>query len=138
MSASLFLVLLLIYAIVAVKVEEWTTIFLLGFRIETPQGFLARPGIYIFLRRALFVSAILAAITTSAFPWYVGFLALVAIACIAILIGRKLAYNNFRRVHRFLAEDETDPKELAAIEAGARLTDKELKARLVLAKKYST
>ena len=137
MSGTMFFVLLAVYAIVALKVEEWLTISVLGFRIETPQGFLEHPGAYTSVRLLLLVAAGLSAFITHSLLWYIGILVVAFAKFVAEYFGRKKAYASFRRLHRLLAADETDPNELAELEAGARLTDKELKARVALAREFA-
>jgi hypothetical protein len=54
---ALFVGLIVLYAVVAAKVDQWITIAALGFRLETPQGFLEHPRAYDLIRSALFLSA---------------------------------------------------------------------------------
>lgn len=138
MSGTTFLALLALYAFVAMKVEEWTTISLLGFKLKTPLLYLDHPGAYVLTRWTLFTVVAIASFNTQDLPWYAGIGALFLVAFSVDFIAHRRAFNSFRRVYRYLAEAESDPNELADIEAGARITNSELKARLALARKYAT
>ena len=130
MSDLIFFSLVTLYAWVAMKVREWVIISLLGFKWETPQGFMDQPWMYGLVRMALFLVAVGTAFTINSLPWYVGVCILAVANFVASLVGRKRAYATFRRLHLYLAQGETDPQERASLEADARVTDKELTARL--------
>lgn len=136
MPDIVFLLLVALYAGVAMKVREWVTISLLGFKLETPQLFLEQPWAYGLVRVLLFLVTAAIAFAIASAPWYAGIAALVVVDVAANLVGRRKAYATFRKLHLYLAESETDPQKKASLEAGARITDKELTARLNLLKGF--
>jgi hypothetical protein len=135
MSSYVFLLLLAIFSLVAIKVEEWATISALGFDLEVPLLYLTHRVLYAIARWVLFVIAALCSVV-AVIPWYVGIVATCMVAMAANVIAHRLAFNTFRRIHRFLAETESDPSERAGMDAGARITNAELKARLLLVRKH--
>ena len=144
MAEALFVTLVALYAIVAVKVDQWFTISRLGFKSYTPQLFLNNPRIYQVTRMVLFGAAGIALFVTTAIPWYFGVIALAVVWLGAFWIGRRAAFNTYRQIHREMIEYEdavkvSDPSEYARIldgvapsarraelEEGARRTDQEL------------
>lgn len=136
MPDIVFLFLVVLYAWVATKVREWVTISLLGFKLETPQLFLERPWVYGLVRALLFLVTTATAFAIASAPWYAGVALIVVVDVTASLVGRKKAYATFRKLHQYLAEHETDAEKKASLEAGARITDKELTARLNLLRAF--
>lgn len=144
MAEVLFIIIALVYAVVAIKVDQWFTISRLGFKLETPPAFLRDSTIYHNARMVLFGGAVIALFFTSAIPWYVGMGGLFVLWLGAFWIGRKLAFNAYRQVYREMIEDEdrlkiSDPAQYseilgdedpsthrAELENGARRTDREL------------
>ena len=53
---------LLLYVLIALKVKQWEVITILGFRTETPQGYLTNPKYYNLTRTICFLVAVIAVI----------------------------------------------------------------------------
>lgn len=148
MDGGLFVALVLAYAIVAIKVDQWFTISCLGFKSETPQLFLTNPKLYQGVRILLFAAAVVTLFYARNIPWYLGAAVLAVVWLGAFWIGRILAFADFRRIHREMMEyDEnlknSDPEEyarqvaeggpasrLADLEQGARISNQELYERV--------
>lgn len=144
MAEAFFLVLVILYALVTIKVDQWFTISRLGFKTETPVRFFMYPSGFQSLRIVLFIFTVMPIIDLKVIPWYVGVLILAVVSLAAILIGHKLAFNDYRRIHRELIAHEenlkvSDPSEYARflgdedptahrveLEQGARRTAREL------------
>lgn len=144
MSEALFVALAAVYAVVAIKVDQWFTISRLGFKTETPQLFLTNSRLYHRTRILLFAGAVITLFFAPAIPWYVGIAGLSAVWLGAFWIGRKFAFNTYRQIHREMIEYEdnvkvNDPAEYAQIlgeedsstrraelEKSVRITDREL------------
>ena len=122
----LFFTLVVLYAIVSVKVDEWITISALGFKLETPLYFLSKPRYYDIVRSALFLVAILASFGLSAIPWFSGFFILAIIWLGASWIGRRKAVNNYRRILREMMDNAENAEEKAEYEMRSKQTDREL------------
>jgi len=58
MTEFLFVILTVVYAVVAIKVDQWSTISYLGFKTETPQLFLSNPSLYHRTRILLFSATV--------------------------------------------------------------------------------
>ena len=154
MDVDLFLILTIVYALVAVKVDQWFTISRLGFKSETPYFFLTKPQAYHWVRIALFAAAVAALLFASAVAWHWGFAVLLAVWLGSFWLGRKLAFRAFRRIHREMIQDDeslktSDPVEYeriisgedpaarrAELEKGVQMTDKELIERVERALKW--
>lgn len=148
MSDALLVPLIAIYSFVAIKVDQWQTISMLGFKTETPQLFLQSPRLYHMVRIALFACAAVAAFFATGITRYISLAALAATWIGAFWLGRKLAFNTYRRIHReTIAYEEkikvTDPAEYARLidgknpqarraelETGARIADAEVIERV--------
>lgn len=148
MSETLFFTLAALYAVVAIKVDQWYTISSLGFKLETPELFLSHPKFYHRTRMLLFAAAVAVLFFTHTIQWYLGVVGLAGIWLGAFWIGRNLGFADFRRVHREIIEDDknlkiSDPAEyartvavedpalrLAELERGARTTNRELIDRI--------
>lgn len=148
MADTLFLVFAVMYAVVAIKVDQWQTISMLGFKSETPQMFLQSPRIYHQTRVALFTGAVVASYFATTIPWYIALGIVAATWFGGFWLGRKFAFNTFRQVHRDLISYEesiknSDPNEYALLihgedpethraelEAGARISEEKLLERI--------
>lgn len=144
MAEAIFVALVAVYAVVAIKVDEWFTISRLGFKTETPQLFLTNSQLYHRARILLFAGAVISLFFALAIPWYVGVVGLFAVWLGAFWIGRKLAFNRYRQVCREMIEDgdnlkindpaaysemygqENSSIRRAELERGVRITDREL------------
>jgi hypothetical protein len=154
MADVLFVVLAVVYAVVAIMVDRWFTISCLGFKSETPQGFLEYPRRYHGTRKLLFVAATVTLFFVHIVPWYVGAAVLAAVWFSAFWIGRNLGFADFRRIHREMIEDDAslkvnDPVEYserygkedplvrrAELEKGAHISNQELIERVQRRLKY--
>lgn len=61
----LFIVFSLLYVVIGIKVKQWETITILGFRTETPEVYLRNPRAYNLTRSFCFLVAVIAAIFSS-------------------------------------------------------------------------
>ena len=148
MAVALLFVLVFLYAFVAIKVDQWQTISILGFKSETPELFLRSPRAFHTVRILLFLCALAASYLAKGLAGYISFVALAATWLGAFWIGRKLAFNSYRKIYREMIEyDEqtkaSDPAEYARmtegedprvrradLEAGTRISDTELIAKV--------
>lgn len=149
MADTIFFVLIATYATVAMKVDQWQTIALLGFKLETPLRFLQHPNHYHSIRIFLFIlCVVVASYFITSIAWYIGLAILASASLSAFWLGRKAAFNDYRRIHREMISAEeslkvTDPEAYtqlvagedpnirrAELEAGSRISDQELLERL--------
>jgi hypothetical protein len=131
-----FLVLVVLYTLVATKVDEWITISALGFKIETPLMFLQKPRFYDVVRSALFLGAIATTVGMSTIPWFMGLGILALVWLGAGWVGRKKAFKNYRRILLEMVEQAETPKEKAELEAASKKTDQELMDMVQMSMKY--
>ncbi len=68
MVDALFILLVTVYGLVAVKVDQWYTISRLGFKMETPQLFLTNSQGYHNIRIMLFTLAGISLVFSSSIP----------------------------------------------------------------------
>lgn len=61
----LFVVFSFLYVVISMKVKQWETITILGFKTETPEGYLRNPGAYNLTRLFCFLIAVIGAIFSS-------------------------------------------------------------------------
>jgi hypothetical protein len=130
----IFFLLVLIYIVVSIKADEWITISALGFKIETPEMFLKHPRAYDVLRSALFLCAIATFFAMS--TRYVGGVTLVLSWLGSGWIGRRKAFNNYRRILREMMNTAEDAQEKDEYEAESKKTDQELMDRVKMSMKY--
>lgn len=136
MFEIVLIVLVVLYALVSAKVDEWITISALGFKTETPLMFLQKPRLYDVVRSVLFLGAIAASFGMSTIPWYIGLGILALVWLGAGWVGRRKAFNNYRKVLREMVEHAETPKEKAEYEAASRKTDQELMDMVQMSMKY--
>lgn len=130
-----FLVFLSLYLVVGIKVDQWTTISLLGFKLQTPQLFLTNPRIYDVVR-GLILAATAACLFGVTFAWYFGAGALLVAWFTTTWVGQRLAFNRFRAVCLEVAEHaETEEDRTSALES-ARKSNAELRDMAMLMNKY--
>ena len=147
-AETLFVVLSVIYAEVAIKVDEWSTLSSLGMKIETPELFMSNESRYHRIRIFLLIAAVTALFFTNTVPLYLGAAGLAAAWFTAPWIGRHLAFTHVRRVGREMVEElnnlkVSDPTEyarqvaddgsashLAEWEKEVHITNQELSERL--------
>jgi len=121
-----FFILVVLYTLVSVKVDEWITISALGFKSETPMQFLQKPRLYDIVRSALFLAAIATSFGMMAVPWYIGFVILVVMWLAAGSIGRKKAFNKYRKILQEMMVYAESHEEQAEYEKASKKTDQEL------------
>ncbi len=130
-----FLIFLSLYLVVGIKIDQWTTISLLGFKFQTPQLFMINPRIYNVVRWLIFVATV-ACIFGITFAWYFGAGALLIAWFATTWIGQRLAFNRFRAVCLEVAEHaETEENRTDALES-ARKSNAELRDMAILMNKY--
>jgi hypothetical protein len=130
-----FLVFLSLYLLVGIKIDQWITISLLGFKSETPELFMTNPRIYDVVRRLIF-AATAACLLGVSFAWYFGAGALLVAWLTTTWIGSRLAFNTFRAVCLDVAEHaKTEEDRTSALES-ARKSNAELRDKAMLMNKY--
>lgn len=128
----IFLAVLSLYLVVGIKVDEWITISLLGFKSHTPPLFLTNPRLYDWVRGGLFAAAA-ACLFRVTFAWYLGVGALYAAWMLTTWGGQHLAFKTFRTIMReVLDRADTDSDRQSALEylnkTDAELRDMAMKA----------
>jgi hypothetical protein len=104
-----FVVLVALYVIVAMKIDEWSALVALGFDFETPQGFTDLPWAYALVRSSLFLLAMVLLFVTAWIPWPLGLAVLAGAWIVSDWIGRRKAFDNIRRICRDgISRAETD------------------------------
>ena len=129
----IFFVLISLYIIVSIKVDEWITISALGFKMETPEMFLMNPRVYDIVRSALFLCAVAAFFAMSI--KHVGVILVLAWLG-AGWIGRKKAFKNYRRILGEMMDSAENDTERAEYEAASKKTDNELMDMVQMSMKY--
>lgn len=132
----IFVIFLMIYTIIAIKVKQWITISSLGFPTETPEYFLRYPMVYILVRSIFFLFALCSMFLTHAFPWYFGLIVLLIVLICAGWLGRKRAFKNYRRTLIEMIEHAESEEEKSEYEKAMNKNDKELMDRMKLLTKY--
>ncbi len=130
----IFFVLISLYIVASVKVDEWITISALGFKIETPEMFLKHPRYYDIVRSVLFLCAIAMFFAMS--TRYVGGVTLVLAWLGAGWIGRRKAFNNYRRILGEMMDNAENDKERVEYEAALKKTNQELMDMVQMSMKY--
>lgn len=133
MIDAIFVGLVVLYTMFAAKVDEWITIAALGFKLETPQGFLKHPRAYDVVRSAIFLVAASTLFWTRYIPWYIGLVVLAGAWLAAGRVGQRKAFATYRQVWREGLEDAGTPDDRVWREAESKRTDEELRERLLSA-----
>jgi len=126
----LFIVFVLIYFWFSIKVDNWITIYNLGFKTETPLLFLRNQKIYDAIRVILFLTCLILTFYTIVIPW------LICISVIAIIwilsgkIGRNKAFNKYREILKDLAEHEEDEQQKSEYIMESKITNDLLQDRV--------
>ena len=71
MIVLIFLVFLSLYLFVGINIDQWITISLLGFKLQTPEFFMTNPRTYDVVR-GLILAATAACLFGVTFAWYFG------------------------------------------------------------------
>lgn len=134
MFEIIFIILVSLYILVAIKIEEWITISALGFRIETPEMFLTHPEVYDVVRAVLFL---LAVVTLFLISIKILSGVILAVAWIgAGWIGRIKAFNNYRFILREMMSTAENEHERAEYYASSQKTNQELREIVQISMKY--
>ena len=127
----LFVALLVLYLWFGAKVDEWTTISILGFKLETPQGFLEHSRAYSRIRSALFLLAIASVYGLQYFSWYIGVAGLFGAWFATTWLGQRMAFNTYRRRWREGLKDADSESDRAFAEAESQKTNAELREHVL-------
>ncbi len=148
-----YVVLLIAYILFATRVQFWRDISTLGFKLNTPQGYMSRPSVYHALRTVLFLGAAVSPLVTGKPPLGKALLVLLAAWVFCRWYGRNDAFEEFRCTHKELLEyenevllrdrqeylallDGEDPvKRRAELEEAANMSNRQLRERLVFLRK---
>lgn len=126
----LFFGLVVLYIVIAAMVDQWITIATLGFKMQTPQGFLAHPKAYDFVRFTIFLAAAATLYGTKVIVWYLGLGVLAGAWLAAGWVGQRRAFETYRQVWREGIKDAQTDEDLAFREAESKKTDEELRERV--------
>lgn len=102
----LFIIFVLVYFWFSIKVENWITIYHLGFRTETPLLFLKNQKIYDAIRIILFITCLILTFYATIIPWFICLFLIAIIWVLSGKIGRNKAFDKFREILKDLAENE--------------------------------
>lgn len=131
----IFLIFLSLYLVVGIMIDQWITLSLLEFKLQTPLLFLTNPRAYDVVRGFIF-AATAACLFGITFAWYFGAGALLVAWFTTTWVGQRLAFNRFRAVCREIAEHaETEEDRTSALES-ARKSNAELRDITMLMNKY--
>jgi len=108
---ALFLIFVTIYLWISIKVENWITLYYLGFKSETPPLFLKNQRIYDVARIILILICIALAFNAVLIPWFICLLIIAFIWVLSGKIGRNKAFNKYREIIIELAEQEMDEQQ---------------------------
>ena len=127
MFEIIFIILLFIYIAAATKIDKWITIVKLGFKSNAPINFLNNSILYDIFRSSIFIALIATFFFMETVPWYLGVGTLFLAWLGAGWIGRKNAYNTYRKNFEDLLnlEDNTE-EEVKRFRREAKRTDEEL------------
>ena len=136
MAEVFFFVSPVIYGVVSAKIDEWMTIYYLGFEHYTPQGFLRNPKLYNRFRAVLFLIALALCFLMQSLSWYVALVLLLLVWLLAGGRGRRRAFSSYREVHRRLSASARTDAEREEFEKGANVSDQELYEIVKMRTKY--
>lgn len=136
MAELIFVILTVLYSLVSAKVDEWITISTLGFLGQTPVMFLERPRLYYVVRSALFIVAVAVSFATTFARWYICLAILAGVWLGAGCVGRRKAFNTYRRILREMMEQADSPEQRAEYEAASKRNDQELLQRVQMHRGY--
>lgn len=126
MEEIVFIIFIVLYFLLAAKIDEWYTISALGFKSATPEMFLRKPWRYSIVRSALFLATIGISFFTTLVPWYICLVVLAIVWFVAGVVGRIRASNKYRLILHEMIEYCDSPEQRAELEAKSNKTDKEL------------
>lgn len=106
-----FIIIVLIYFWLSIKVENWITIYHLGFKTETPLLFLNNQRIYDVVRVLLFLTSLILAYYAIYLSVFICLLILFVVWVLSGKIGRNKAFKKYREILLDLAEHEEDEKQ---------------------------
>ena len=130
----LFVALTVLYLWFGSKVDQWTTIALLGFKMEVPQALIDHPRAYHLIRSALLLAATACLFATQEIPWYVGAVMLGAAWFATTFIGQRRAFATYRSIwQEAVADPGSAPEEKRFGAAEANRSDAELRDRVMKA-----
>jgi len=97
-------ILLIIGLAFNVKLCEWVRLEDIGFRAETPEGFLRNPNAYVIIDIILFVIALIFV----DLAWYI----IVVLYFLSFIIGRIMSENKIREVGKDIGAKDEEVEEL--------------------------
>lgn len=100
-----FLALLVIYFGISIKIYEWSTLYSLGRKMETPELFMSNVGFYHKARILLLVTAFVVLFFMHKVASYLGLAGLAVTWATSPWIGRTLAFVHIRRIGREMVEE---------------------------------
>jgi hypothetical protein len=138
LADAVFVVLVPLYVIVAMKINEWSALVSLGFESETPQGFTDLPWIYALARSSLFFLTMLMLLVTVFIPWQVGLAALAVAWIVSDWRGRRKAFDTIRQICRESLPRIEDAEARAQCEEWSKKQDWEFEELIRSAKRRSS
>lgn len=132
----IFIILILIYLWLSIKVENWITIYYLGFKTETPVMFLRNPRVYDVARTLLIILFLVLSFYTVFFPWFLCLLIIAIVWALSGKIGRGHAFNKYREILAELAKDEEDEVQRNEYIEATKKTNDVLQEKVTSAMKF--
>ncbi len=127
MSDILFIGIALGYFWFGSKADEWVTIAALGFKLETPEWFLANPRAYDMVRIAMFFAACACLLNTRYIPWLNGAIVLCVAWFGTTWLGQRRAFAHYRKICLECVHDHPTSEDNAYWVAEAAKSDSELR-----------
>jgi hypothetical protein len=120
-----FIIIFSLYYFVAIKVDYWITIMLLGFPLECPEGFLRNESTYHWAVRFLFIASAILSYFSAISVYFIIPLFLAAWQSSGS-IGHSKAYSKYRTGLIDLAQYEEDPTKKSEYIALSQKTNQQL------------
>ena len=107
------------------KIEYWMTISALGFKTQTPLGYLQSPGTFHLVNRVLGVAVLVSTLLEEDY-FYIGIIVWILIQLSTAKTSRKLAYDKYREIVNELIINADEGEDTSDYEEYRAKTDEEL------------
>jgi hypothetical protein len=132
----LFIIFVLVYFWFSIKVDNWITIYHLGFRTETPLLFLKNQKTYDVIRITLFITCLIMTFYTNIIPWVICLFIIAIVWVLSGKIGRNRAFDKYREILKDLAEHEEDEKQKSEYLVESKISNNVLQDRVTQSIKF--
>jgi hypothetical protein len=123
----IFFIITLLWGIVRQQVVYWVVISALGFRIETPEYFLAKEHIYHAVSWLLFIATIILSFFQTILPFWIIIIIILIIDQIVKFYARRRGCSKYRAILHEMREDCTKSNEdYSRIDKELKKTNSEL------------